>query len=121
VASIVAIAAIVALGLNWFGAHLTFFGDSVVITPEEVRAYWVILGVLCAAVIGSLVIAGARGARLAWVWHLIVTTAGVMAAVGFAVTTAGPVLPDPPPAHTRVHSPAPQCHSGGDSRGCPGG
>ncbi len=118
--SVMAVGAIVALAVNWFGAHLTFFGEPVVIVEEDVRNYWVILGGLAVGQLATWVGAVLRGARVAWGWHALVAVAGVAAAMLFAVTSAGPVddqKPEPPrPAYS-----GPRCYSGGDSDECPGG
>jgi hypothetical protein len=118
-ASVVAVLAIGMLFLNWLTAHLTFFGAPVVIQPERVRTYWVTVGVLAVAMVGSLAGAAWRGARKAWVWHLLVCAAGTGAAVVLAVTTAGPVHDEPEPP--KPHHTGPLCYSGGDNSGCPGG
>jgi hypothetical protein len=110
---------VVALAANWFSAHLTFFGDPVVIDDDEVRNYWVIVGLLAASQLGTWLGAARRGARGAWVWHALVALVCLAAAFLFAVTAAGPVIDEPeptPPSHT-----GPLCYSGGDARGCPGG
>jgi hypothetical protein len=118
--SVIAIGAMVALAVNWLGAHLTFFGEPLVIDEDYVRHYWVIVGLLAMAQLATWVGAVVRGARMAWSWHALVAMAGVTAAILFAVTSAGPVddqKPEPPrPTYT-----GPRCYSGGDSRACPGG
>jgi Family of unknown function (DUF6234) len=117
--SATAVLAIVALALNWFGAHLTFFGAPVVIDDEYVRNYWVLVGVLTLSELVTWVGAVRRRARAAWVWHSVVALTGLVAAVLFAVTTAGPVVDQPepsPPSYT-----GPRCYSGGGSHECPGG
>jgi hypothetical protein len=118
-ASLVSLVLVVALAANWFSAHLTFFGDPVVIDDEDVRNYWVIVGLLAASLLATWVGAARRGARGAWVWHALVAVVGLAAALVFSVTTVGPVTDEPeptPPSHN-----GPLCYSGGDARGCPGG
>ena len=118
-ASTAAVVLIVALALNWFGAHLTFFGDPVVIDDQEVRHYWFIVGLLALSLIASWVGAARRGARAAWAWHALVAVMGLAAALLFAVTSAGPVGDEPePPRPART---GPRCYSGGDAHECPGG
>jgi len=101
---VIAIGAIAALAVNWFGAHLAFLGEPVVIDKEDVRNYWAILGALVVGQLATWVGAVLRGARVAWGWHALVAMAGVAAAVLFAVTSAGSVddqKPEPPrPAYT---------------------
>ena len=117
--SMAAVGAIVALVLNWLSVHLVFFGVDVVVEPEDVRNYWVIVTVLALSLVAVFAGAASRPARGAWVWHLLVAGLGALAAVLLAVTTVGPVVdhPAPPrPAYT-----GPRCYSGGDGSGCPGG
>ncbi len=119
-ASLVAMLAIIMLFGNWLDAYLTFLGAPVVVTEEEVRKYWISLSVLVAALVTSFGAAGWRRARKAWAWHLLVGLVGAAAAVLFAVTTPG-IPSDPEPTQPASHHTGPGCHSGGDSRGCPGG
>jgi hypothetical protein len=118
-ASTTAIVTIVALGLNWFGAHLTFFGAPVVIDDEDVRNYWVLVAVLAVSQLATWVGAARRGAGKAWILHTIVAGTGLVAALLFAVTEAGPVQDQPEPSQP-THT-GPVCYSGGDSDECPGG
>ena len=118
--SVIAITAIVALAMNWFGAHLTFFGEPVVIDEEQVRHYWVAVGGLAVGQLATWVGAALRGARVAWGLHALVAVAGASAAMLFAVTSAGPV-DDQGPERPRPAYTGPMCHSGGDSDECPGG
>jgi hypothetical protein len=117
--SVTAVGAIGALFLNWLGAHLTFFGDPVVIDPAQVQRYWIILSVLVVSVASTFAGAGRRRAGTAWIWHLLVAGVGAVAAVLFAVTQTGTSHDDPAPSPAR-HT-GPLCYSGGDSTGCPGG
>ena len=117
--SVTAVGAIGALFLNWLGAHLTFFGESVVIDEAQVRRYWIVLGVLVVSVAGSFLAAARRKAGGAWLWHLLVAGAGGAAALLFAVTQTGTPQDDPAPPPAR-HT-GPLCYSGGDNTGCPGG
>jgi peptidoglycan/LPS O-acetylase OafA/YrhL len=121
-AAVVSVLLVVALGLNWLAAHLTFFGEPVDIDEEYVRNYWVLGALLAASLLATWVSAARREARGAWVWHGLVALAALAAALVFAVTTAGPVQDDPPDPPPSPSGPgAPGCHSGGDSSGCPGG
>jgi Family of unknown function (DUF6234) len=119
--SVSAIVLVVALAVNWFGAHLTFFGDPVVIDDEDVRHYWVIVGLLATGQLATWVGAARRGAQGAWVWHALVAVVGLAAALLFAVTTAGPVDGHHEPGPAQPSYTGPRCYSGGDSSECPGG
>ena len=91
IASLVALGAMVAVFLNYVGAHLAFFGDSVVIDDEEVRYYWIGVSVLGVSVVTTLVAATLRGAKRAFLWHLPVALVAIAVALLFSVTRAGPV------------------------------
>jgi hypothetical protein len=117
VASIVTVGVIAAIFLNYVGAHLTFFGDPVVIDAEEVRNYWIAVAVLATSVLASFAAAFWRRASKSFVWHSIMALTGLFVAAAFAVTQTGPPAspqPEPPP-------PGSACHSGGDSSECLGG
>jgi hypothetical protein len=122
VASLVTLGAMGAVFLNYVGAHLTFFGDEVVIDDEEVRYYWTGVAVLGVSVLATLAAAALRGARRAYLWHIPVALVAVAAALLFSVTQAGPVEREQPAQPEPSHTPAGRaCHSGGDSHECPGG
>ncbi len=120
VASLVATGAVVLIFLNYVGAHLTFFGDPVSIDQQEVNAYWMLVATLAASVVATSAAAAWRGARRAFAWHVAVAVAGVLVAVAFPVTEAGPVRE---PAQVEPADPyvGPVCRSGGDSNECVGG
>jgi hypothetical protein len=122
IAALVALGAIGAVFLNYVGAHLTFFGDPVVIDEEEVRNYWIGVSVLGVSVAATLLAATLRGATRAYWWHLPVALVAVMVAVLFSVTQAGPIEPEQPARQRPSDAPAGTvCHSGGDSHECVGG
>jgi hypothetical protein len=117
--SVTAVAMVGALVLNWLSVYLVFFGIDVVVEPEDVRNYWVIVAVLALSEVATFAGAALRPARGAWVWHVLVAGLGAVAAVLFSVTTVGPVNDQPAPPQPRYT--IPECHSGGDASGCPGG
>jgi hypothetical protein len=96
-----------------------FFSVEVVVEPANVHIYWAIVTVLAISMLTTFAGAASRPAGGAWVWHLLVAGLGAVAAVMFAVTTVGPVNDQPAPPQPRYT--IPQCHSGGDASGCPGG
>ena len=117
--SLSAVAMVGGLVLNWLSVHLVFFGVEAVAEPENVHAYWVLVTGLALSVLATFAGAASRPAGGAWVWHLLVAGLGAVAAVLLAVPTVGPVDDQPAPPQPRYT--IPQCHSGGDASGCPGG
>ncbi|HET9423503.1 MAG TPA: DUF6234 family protein [Nocardioides sp.] len=122
IASLIALGAMGAVFLNYMGAHLTFFGDPVVIDDEEVRNYWIGVSVLGVSLLAALVAGSLRGARRSFLWHVPVALVAVAVALLFSVTQAGPVGRGQPVQPEPTNPPAGRaCHSGGDSHECPGG
>ena len=117
--SLTAVAMVGGLLLNWLSVYLVFFGVEAVADPENVHLYWVLVAGLALSVLATFAGAALRPAGAAWVWHLLVAGVGAVAAVLFAITAVGPVNDQPAPPQPRY--PIPQCHSGGDANGCPGG
>ncbi len=113
-------AAIVAVFLNYVAAHLSFFGQPVLIDPEDMRNYWVCVSGLVLSVLASFAVAWWRGATKSFVWHSIMALIGLIVSVLFAVTQTGaPVSPQPEPPQPPPSGSV--CHSGGDSSECVGG
>lgn len=126
-ASLVATGAMVLIPLHYVGVHLTFFGAPVVIREEDVRTYWLLVGVLALGVVASFGAARWRRARASFAWHAVVAGVGVLAALAFSVTEAGPAQEWPGPlwpersAPSEPPHPSFACHSGGSSDECVGG
>ena len=123
-AALVAAGAVVLFPLHYVGARLAFLGDEAVIHDENVRFYWILVGVLAVAVVTSLATALRRRGGKAFAWHVLVAVAGLVMATGFSVTEAGPVRDVDRAPLERVRPDQPggsACHSGGDSDECLGG
>lgn len=124
-ASLLAAGAVLMIPLHYFAARVTFFGAEAAIYEENVRFYWILVGVLATAVIASFAGALSRRGSNAFAWHILITVLGVTVALAFPVTKAGPVEDldrnDPVKQEQRDRSGNWLCHSGGDSDECVGG
>ncbi len=115
VMSLLALVSIGGLFFNYLNVYLTFFGESVTVTPTDERWYQFFVGLLIVAVVGSFAASIWRGGTKSKVWHAFVAMLGLAAAVVFSVSLDQPEQEAPP------RTPSVGCHSGGDSQGCPGG
>lgn len=111
--------------LHYLAVRVTFFGAEAVIHQEDVRFYWLLVGVLAGAVVASFAGALARRGSRSFAWHILITVLGVAVSLAFSVTTTGPVEDldrDDPVRQEQPDRPgSPVCHSGGDSDECVGG
>ncbi|QIK76643.1 DUF6234 family protein [Nocardioides piscis] len=107
----------------YFAVRLAFFGERAVIHPENVRQYWVLVGVLAVSSIAALAAAHRRGGRRALAWHSLVAAMGLVLALLFSVSEPGQVdQPDrTPEPREQPDRGASVCHSGGGSDECVGG
>jgi len=124
-ASVLAAGAVVMIPLHYVAARVTFLGAGAVIDEEDVRFYWLLVGVLAAAVVASFAGALWRRASKAFAWHVLITVLGVAVALAFSVTKSGPVEDldrnDPVKQEQPDRRGSSVCHSGGDSDECVGG
>jgi hypothetical protein len=125
--SIAACVALLSMPLHYLSTRVTFFNVEAVVHDDDVRTYWVLVAVLVAGVVASFAGALWRRGRKAFVWHVFVAILGLVAALAFSVTQAGPVseLDHDRPEQSRPDDPgqhgAGVCRSGGDSDECLGG
>jgi hypothetical protein len=124
-AALVAVTALVLIPLHYLAVRVTFLGAEAVIDDENVRFHWVLVGVLAVSVGASFAAAVWRRGGKAFVWHTAVAVAGLLVALTFSVTEAGPVQDlDEDPVRHQPSADRPGssvCHSGGDSDECVGG
>ncbi len=90
--SVVAAFALLSLPLHYIWTRVTFFGDAAVVHADDVRSYWTLVAALTVGVVASFAGALWRGGRKAFAWHAIVAVLGLVAALAFPVTQAGPVF-----------------------------
>jgi hypothetical protein len=115
-ASVMVLVSVGGLVGHWLNVYLTFFGESVTVTPADVHRYHGWVGVLVVSVAGSFVASVWRGGWKSKVWHTFAALVGLAAALVFSVSMD---LPGDEGAPSRA--PSVGCHSGGDSLDCPGG
>jgi hypothetical protein len=124
-ASLLAAGAVVMIPLHYVAARVTFFGAEAVIYEEDVRSYWLLVGVLTAALVASFAGALWRRGSKAFAWHTFITVLGVVVVLAFSVTKAGPVEDlnrnDPGNREQPDRPGNSVCCSGGDSDECVGG
>jgi hypothetical protein len=113
-------AVLLTLATAWhgFGVHFCIGASCPGPSDGEILAYRVLAGALAAAVLTSIALATARGAAVAFVWHLSVAVVAAAVAVIFAVPQVDlRELAEPePPAENPAYEP---CYSG--SNDCVGG
>ena len=119
-ASLTTVAATGWIFMNYVGAHLSFFGDPVVIYQESVTKYWVGLAAFGCSMLVAFVAAWRREANGAFIWHAGTALVGLIVSFAFAVTQTG-IPQQPPPPDLPEQRGNSVCHSGGDSDGCIGG
>ena len=125
--SLMVVIALASMPLHYLSTRVTFFGVQPVVHDDDVRTYWILVSVLIAGVVASFAGALWRRARKAFVWHFLVAILGLVGALAFSVTQAGPVseLDHDRPAQTGLDDPgrhgAGVCRSGGDNDECVGG